>query len=192
MKTRTFAGCAIIFLLAAICVRAQQTTTAVDPPTPIAQPAVAFDAQGQRALEATLRTTSLNGAIDNPVSDTRIVLRNVGQQFYNYVSGHATFYDGSGVRCGDGLFKTDAFAPNESVEVDTPGVHITCAAASWRIVATDLLPRTAPLESTTTAGVQPFNLVINIDGEEHPIQLGKPLVLNVGDRRRSITVRTAP
>lgn len=171
--------------------RAQQPTTTVEPPTSINQPAVAYDAQSQRVLEATMRTTPLNGAIDNPISDTRIVLRNVSQQFYNYVSGHATFYDASGVRCGEGLFKTDAFAPNESVEVDTPGVHITCAAVSWRIVATDLLPRTVPLPSTpAVSGVT--NLVISIDGEEHPIQLGKPLVLNVGDRRRAIVVRAAP
>jgi len=191
VRTQTFAGCAIICLLAAIGARAQQITTTVEPPTPINQPAVAYDAQGQRALEATMRTTPLNGTFDNPVSDTRIVLRNVSQQFFNYVSGHATFYDASGVRCGEGLFKTDAFAPNEAVEVDTPGVHITCAAVSWRIVAMDLLLRTVP-PASAPSGSGITNLVISIDGEEHPIQLGKPLVLNVGDKRRAIMVRTAP
>jgi len=177
-----------------ITARAQQpTTTTVEPPTPLTQPATAFDLQGQRALEGTLRTTSLNGAPDNPVSDARIILRNVSQLFYNYVSGHATFYDAAGVRCGEGLFKTDALAPNEAVEVDTPGVHITCAAVSWRIVATDLLPRTIPPGSVSgTTSAATFNLVISIDGEEHPLQLGKPLVLNLGDRQRAIVVRSAP
>jgi hypothetical protein len=36
------------------------------------------------------------------------------------------------------------------------------------------------------------NLIISIDGEEHPIQLGKPLVLNLGDRQRTLVVRGAP
>jgi hypothetical protein len=36
------------------------------------------------------------------------------------------------------------------------------------------------------------NLVISIDGEEHPIQLGKPMVLTLADRQRTIVVRTAP
>ena len=196
MRTGIFAGCATACLLTMITARAQQPIT--EPPTPLTQPAIAFDSMGQRALEATLRTAVLNGAPDTPVTDARIVLRNVSQQFYNYVSGHATFYDASGVRCGDGLFKTEAFAPNEAVEVDTPGVHITCAVASWRVVATDLLPRALPPGSGATgmsngtSNGPPVNLVISIDGEEHPIQLGKPLVLNVGDRQRAIVVRGAP
>jgi len=36
------------------------------------------------------------------------------------------------------------------------------------------------------------NLVIVIDGESHPIQLDKPLVLTLGERRRTVVVREAP
>jgi hypothetical protein len=180
-------------LLFALGARGQQpAAVAVEPPVPLTQVALAYDSQGQRALEATLRTTVLNGAPDAPVTNTRIVLRNVSQQFYNYASGHVTFYDASGVRCGEGLFKTDTFAPNELVEVDTPGLRITCAAASWRIMAGDLLPR---LQLPTVLGPlarPPLNLVISIDGEEHPIQLGKPLVVSLGDKQRAIVVRGAP
>jgi hypothetical protein len=180
-------------LLFALGARGQQpAAVAVEPPVPLTQVALAYDSQGQRALEATLRSTVLNGAPDTPVTNTRIVLRNVSQQFYNYVSGHATFYDASGVRCGEGLFKTDTFAPNELVEVDIPGLRITCAAASWRIMAGDLLPR---IQLPTVLGPSvrpPLNLVISIDGEEHPIQLGKPLVVSLGDKQRAIVVRGAP
>ena len=191
MRTSIFTGCLALCLLSLIEARAQQpTVTAVEPPTPLTQAAVAFDSDGQRAFEATLRSTALNGTPDAPVTNAWIVLRNTSQRFYNLVSGHVTFYDSSGVRCGEGLFKTDAFAPNESVEVDTPGIRITCAPASWRIVGRDLLPRISP---TTGALMAPtVNLVISIDGEEHPIQLGKPLVLNLGDRQRTLVVRGAP
>jgi hypothetical protein len=36
------------------------------------------------------------------------------------------------------------------------------------------------------------NLEIVIDGESHPIQLDKPLVLTLGERRRTLVVRAAP
>jgi len=182
----------MFILLVLTTVRAQQPTSpTVDPPTALTQAAVAYDSDGQKALEATLRTTALTGAPGTPVTNTLLVLRNVSQRFYNLVTGHVTFYDSAGVRCGEGLFRTDAFAPNESVEVDTPGVRITCAAASWRIVGNDLLPRLNPNAISALASPT-LNLVISIDGEEHPIQLGKPLVLNLGDRQRTVTVRGAP
>ena len=38
----------------------------------------------------------------------------------------------------------------------------------------------------------PQNFVIVIDGESHPIQLDKPLVLTLGERRRTVVVRSAP
>ena len=190
MTTRMFVGCVTFCLLTSFCCFAQQPSTVVEPPAPLTEAAFALNSQGQRVVEGTLRTTSLHGAPDTPVTNTAIILRNVTQQFYNYVSGHATFYDASGVRCGDGLFKTDAFAPNEAVEVDTPGIRITCAAVSWRIVALDLLPRITVVELGTS--VPPINLVLSIDGDEHPLQLGKPLVLNLGDKKRAIVVRGAP
>lgn len=193
MSTRIVVGSVVICLLSIFEVRPQQpTVTAAEPPVSLSQPAVAFDSDGQRVLEATLRSTDLNGAIDAPVVNTRIVLRNASQRFYNFVSGYATFYDSGGVRCGEGLFKAGAFAPGESVEVDTPGIRITCTPASWRVVATDLLPRTIPITTPSPVSLSPSNFVISIDGEEHPIQLGKPLVLNLGDRQRTIMVRGAP
>jgi hypothetical protein len=36
------------------------------------------------------------------------------------------------------------------------------------------------------------NLMISVDGEEHPIQLGKPLVVRLGDVDRTIVLREAP
>jgi hypothetical protein len=188
LRITILAGCIAVCLSGASVIRAQQTTIPVEPPTPLTQPAVAFDSDGQRVLEATLRTTTLHGAPDTPVTNTRIVLKNVSQKFYDFVSGHVTFYDSANVRCGEGVVKTGAFAPNESAETDTPGIRITCAPASWRIVGTHLVPRIP--EGTLSAPTA--NLVISIDGEEHPIQLGKPMVLTLADRQRTIVVRTAP
>jgi hypothetical protein len=163
---------------------------------PLTQAAVAFDSSGAPALEATLRTTTLNGAPDAPVVNVRVVVRNVSSSFLTYVSGLVTFYDAAGVRCGEGLFKLDALAQNESAETDAPGLRITCTPSTWRIVASNLLPRTAeqtvlppPEGSASNSSV---NFVINIDGEEHPIQLGKPMVLNIGEKPKTITVRAAP
>jgi hypothetical protein len=168
----------------------QRTTVAVEPPVPLVQPAGAFDAEGERVIEATLRTTSLNGAPDTPVTNIRIVLKNVSQIFFDFVSGHVTFYDSSNVRCGEGVFKTGVFAPGESAETDTPGIRITCSPTSWRLMITHLVPRTPEMVAPPpTSTAPPANLVISIDGEEHPIQLGKPMVLSLADRKRTIVVR---
>lgn len=155
--------------------------------TAISQPAIALDASGAPALEGTLRTTALNGAPDTPVTNIRLVIKNVSSIPYGYVSGVVTFYDSSQVRCGEGLFKADVVANNESFETDTPGIRITCSPSSWRIVATSLLPRLSPGPVETAPG--PANLIISIDGEEHPIQLDRPMILNLGERQRTITVR---
>ena len=37
-----------------------------------------------------------------------------------------------------------------------------------------------------------MNFIINIDGEEHPIQLNNPLTLQMGNRERKIVLRAAP
>src|SRR2546427_11394137 len=173
----------------------QETAGTAEQRVPLTQAAVAHDAKGAAALEATLRTTALNGAPDAPVTNIRIVIKNVSASFYTYVSGLATFYDSAGVRCGEGVFKVDALAQNESAETDAPGLRITCAPASWRIVATNLLTRsgeqTTASAETSVSGTT-TNLVINIDGEEHPIQIGKPMVLNLGNKQRTITMRAAP
>jgi hypothetical protein len=37
-----------------------------------------------------------------------------------------------------------------------------------------------------------LNLIISVDGEDHPIQLGKPMVVKLGDADRTILLRQAP
>jgi hypothetical protein len=111
---------------------------------PLNEAAVAHDQNGVTALEGTLRTAELNGAPDSPVTNVRIVVRNTSGIAYAFVSGVVTFYDSAGVRCGEGIFKADALAADESFETDTPGVRIRCQAVTWRIVATHLLPRVPP------------------------------------------------
>ena len=97
--------------------------------------AIALDTKAAPALEARLRTQVLNGSDDSPVTNVKIAVKNVTSSFYTYVSGWATFYDSNAVRCGEGVFKLDALAPQESAEVDTPGLRLRCAPSTWRIVA---------------------------------------------------------
>lgn len=192
MKLKTLFMYVGVFALSVLPAIAQQDSRpANEQRVSLGQPATAFDATGAAALEATLRTTALAGSPDSPVMNVRIVVKNVSSVFLTYASGTVTFYDSAGVRCGEGLFKLDALASNEAADTDAPGLRITCAPATWRVVANNLVPRGAEqtmLFPTTTSS----NLVISIDGEEHPIQLGKPMVLNVGDRQKTIMVRTAP
>jgi acid phosphatase family membrane protein YuiD len=155
------------------------------------QPAVALDASGAPALEATLRTTALNGAPETPVTNVRMVVKNRSPFPLAFVSGAITFYDAAGVRCGEGMFKADALAVDESFETDSPGLRIRCEAATWRVVATNLLPRIPPNAPIAALIRTPSNFVISIDGESHPIQLDKPLVVTLGEKRRTIIVRSA-
>jgi hypothetical protein len=182
-----------VLSLSVVSSSAQETTQdASERRVPLSEAAVALDAQGQAALEGTLRTTALNGAPDLPVMNIRLVVKNVSSRAYGYISGLVTFYDGSGVRCGEGLLKADVLAINEAIETDTPGIRIRCAPATWRLVATNLLPRIPPGPVIfETAGV-PANLIISVDGEEYPLQLDKPMVLNLGERQRTIIVRRTP
>jgi hypothetical protein len=124
-----------------------------EPRVPLAQAASAFDVEGHEALGARLLTQTLAGSTDAPVRNTRVVVENRSPVFYNYVAGWATFYGEDGVRCGEGLWKLEALAPREQVEVDTPGLRLTCAPATWRVVATTLLTRTGdvakPRQQTT-------------------------------------------
>jgi hypothetical protein len=159
---------------------------------PLGEAAVAFDGTGAASLEATLRTTSLSGAPEAPVTNVRLIVKNTSSIPYAFVSGLVTFYDAAGIRCGEGVFKADALAVNESFETDTPGLRIRCEVASWRIVATHLLPRMPPNVLIATLPQPVSNLVIVIDGESHPIQLDKPLVLTLGEKRSTLVVRTAP
>ncbi|HEV8369420.1 MAG TPA: hypothetical protein VGQ39_15800 [Pyrinomonadaceae bacterium] len=177
----------VLMLCIAPVTAAQQNTTSNEKRVSLSEPAVAFDATGASALEASLITTGLNGAPDTPVTNTRLVVRNTSAQAYAFASGIVTFYDSAGVRCGEGLFKADALAANESFETDTPGIRIRCSPTSWRLVATNLVPRVVPGATPTTA-----RLVISIDGEQHPLQLDKPLTLDVGGKQRTIIVREGP
>jgi len=195
---KTLLAC-VVFLASSFCVVAQPAP-AVERAVPLTQPAVAMDGSGVPALEATLKTTALNGAVDSPVSNIRMVVTNTSGNAYAYLSGQVTFYDATGVRCAEGLFKADAVAAGEAFEADAPGIRIRCSPATWRIMATNLLPRVSPnsisVGSSTSPGLASrganMNLLISVDGEEHPIQIDKPMVLTMGDSKRTIVVRAAP
>ena len=164
--------------------------------------AIALDARSAPALEARLLTQVLNGAEDSPVTNVKLSVKNPTPNFYTYVSGWATFYDANAFRCGEGLFKIDALAPQESAQVDTPGLRLRCAPQSWRIVATNLMTRTVdtakpgepapPVEAAATERPAPMNFVISIDGEEHPVQVNNPITLKLGNRTYKIVLRPAP
>ena len=168
----------------------------------LAGTAVAFDAKSAPALEGRLQTQVLNGSDDSPVTNVKIAVRNVTSNFYTYVSGWATFYDSNAVRCGEGLFKLDALAPQESAEVDTPGLRLSCSPSTWRIVATNLMTRAAdvaqpvppppPVEAVVEKPPPPVNFIISIDGEQHPIQVNNPIVLRLGNRNRKIVLKPVP
>src|ERR1051326_1764629 len=141
---KMFAG-GLLLLCSALCVSAQETTGNLNEKrVPLSEAAVAMDATGAPALEATLRTTALNGAPETPVTNVRMLFKNRSNVAYAFVSGSVTFYDAAGGRCGEGQFKADSLAPNESFETDSPGLRIRCEAASWRIAASNLLIRTPP------------------------------------------------
>ena len=173
-------------------VMAQQPEASAERRVALSETAVALDAGGASSLEATLRTTSLNGSADFPVSNIRMVVKNSSTIPYALVSGLVTFYDGGGVRCGEGLFKANALATGEAFETDTPGIRIRCSPSTWRIVATNLVPRVPPMVETLPITRTTANLVISIDGEDHPLQIDRPLVLTLGNTQRTIIVREAP
>ncbi|HEY2963159.1 MAG TPA: hypothetical protein VGJ37_12125 [Pyrinomonadaceae bacterium] len=185
---------AFLIVLCSACLANAQGPTAdsSEKRVSLSEPAVALDATGAAALEATLRTTPLSGAPDAPVTNVRLIIKNVSPTSYAFVSGVITFYDAAGIRCGEGVFKADAVAANESFETDVPGLRIRCEAASWRMMATNLLPRVPPNAIPAPLIRSTANLMIVIDGESHPIQLDKPLVLTLGERRRTVVVREAP
>ena len=95
---RSFAVMLVMFIAPVIV--AQQNPAPVEKRVALNETAVALDANGISALEATLSTSALNGSLDAPVTNTRIVVRNSGVISYAFVSGVVTFYDSAGVRCG--------------------------------------------------------------------------------------------
>jgi hypothetical protein len=185
-----------VVLACCFCVAAQeQVSGAAEKRVALSEQAVALDGMGAPALEATLKTTALNGSEDSPVTNISLVVKNASGVGYLYVSGLVTFYDGAGVRCGEGVFKAEALSADEAFETDTPGIRIRCAPATWRIVANNLVPKVAaigPLSPSTSANRGGLNLVISVDGEEHPIQLQKPMIVKLGDAQRTILLREAP
>lgn len=185
-----------VFLMSCIGVVAQEPTAgSSERRVALSERAVALDASGAAVLEGTLKTTALNGSEDSPVTNISLVVRNSSSVPYVFVSGLITFYDGSGVRCGEGVFKAEALSADEAFETDTPGIRIRCAPSTWRIVASNLIPRVAaigPSSPNASMSRTGLNLVISVDGEEHPIQLQKPMVVKVGDTQRTILLREAP
>ena len=166
----------------------------------IASAATAMDAKAAPALEGRLLTQVLNGSDDSPVTNVKIGVKNITGNFYTYVSGWVTFYDASATRCGEGVFKIDALAPQETAEVDAPGLRLRCTPAQWRIVATNLMTRTVDIakpEVVVSSGLAevvpekpaPVNFIISIDGEEHPIQVNNPITLRLGNRNRKIVLK---
>ena len=190
---------AVIVVLCAVTALAQQPN---EQRVALADAAIAFDAKSAPALEGRLLTRVLNGSEDSPVTNVKIALKDVTPNFYTYVSGWATFYDANGTRCGEGLFKLDALAPQESAEVDTPGLRLSCSPSTWRIVATNLMTRAAdvaqpvppppPVEAVVEKPPPPVNFIISIDGEQHPIQVNNPIVLKLGNRNRKIVLKPVP
>lgn len=165
----------------------------------LSEAAIALDAKAAPALEARLLTQVLNGSDDSPVTNIKLSLKNSTANFYTYVSGWATFYDANAIRCGEGLFKIDALAPQESAEADAPGLRLRCSPQSWRVVANNLMTRTVDIAKPTeptppvVPAVEekpaPMNFVISIDGQEYPIQVNNPMVLRLGNRNRKIVLR---
>ena len=185
----------------AIAVAAQQPA---ETRAGLTEAATGFDAKGAPAIEGKLLTQLLNGSDDSPVTNVRLVVKNTSANFYTYVTGWATFYDSGAVCCGEGLFKVDALAPGESSETDTPGLRLKCTPASWRIVATNLITRTADAAKEVVAAPPPppaepapverrpvSNYVLSISGEDHPIQVGNPVVVKMGGKRVKIVLREA-
>lgn len=184
-----------LLIVSSLVVNAQQTATpAVEKKAGLNETAIALDSSGTSALEATLRTTDVTGTEDSPISTVRILVKNTSSIPFAFISGVVTFYDSAGVRCAEGVFKSDALAVGEAVETDLPGIRIRCAATGWRLVATSLLPRSVPstIPLPTAEVSRARRLVISIDGERHPIQLDKPVKLNLGERERTIIVQEEP
>lgn len=213
MKVKLIAVCAVLVACSAIQIRAQQTASGpvVEQPVSLTARPIALDAQGREALSGRLLTTSLQGSPDSPVTNIRLTVENISPFFYEYVSGRVTFYDAQGVRCGEGLFKFDVLAPREMAETDTPGLRLSCAPSTWRIVATNLLTRTSdtakpgeptpasadttmqPASTGMTETAQPLQFVnLNIDGVVYRVPLGSTVSVPVSRKKININVSAAP
>jgi hypothetical protein len=204
MALRNYGWVLMVLVVAGVPVFCQTAPTAAanEQKVSLGEAAIAHDAAGRVALSGRLRSTDLRGSQDSPVTNTRIVISNNGSNLYTYVSGWATFYDQEGVRCGEGLFKINALAPGEPAETDTPGLRLVCAPASWRIVAINLLTPTVDVAKPGQAGSvsamtvssnsstsSPGPLLLSIDGEDHPIQLGNPIRIRNGSKSMTLVLK---
>lgn len=214
MRVKIIIACSALIMSSALVARAQQTASGpvIEQPVALTARPIALDAKGRDALSGRLLTTALQGSTDSPVPNIRLVIENISPFFYEYVAGRVTFYDGQGVRCGEGLFKFDVLAPREQAETDTPGLRLSCAPATWRIVATNLLTRTSdtakpneptPAEMTMQPSAssgeaeppppQPLQFVhLNIDGVVYRVPLGSTVSVPVSKRKININISAAP
>jgi hypothetical protein len=200
--------CLALLTCGALNVRAQQENMASETGTEqrvaLDNQAIAMDSLGRAAIAGQLLTRALNGTPDAPVKNARFIIENRGASFYNYVSGSVTFYDERGVRCGEGQFTLNALAPGEQAETDAPGLRLSCAPRTWRIVANNLLTRTSEVAKPVTAaadtqpetpthasapGILPLEIVV--DDQVYNAPLGSTLEVSVRKRRVKITVRSA-
>lgn len=207
MRIKIILTCLALLTCGALGVHAQQTNAAQDiageQRVALEGQAVALDSMGRTAIAGQLLTRALSGTSDAPVKNARFIIENRSAFFYNYVSGSVTFYDERGVRCGEGQFTLNALAPNEQAETDAPGLRLTCAPRTWRIVAKDLVPRVndkiVPVAEATLATppallvnpptMQPLEIVV--DDKVYNAPLGSTLEVSVRKRRVKITVRAA-
>ncbi|MDT4967244.1 MAG: hypothetical protein QOJ64_1981 [Acidobacteriota bacterium] len=187
-------------------VTAQQATTGatgIEQRVSLEETALALDGQGRTALAGQLLTKALAGLPDAPVRNARFIIENRSPFLYTYVTGSVTFYDERGVRCGEGLFTMSALTPAEQAETDAPGLRISCAPRSWRMIAHNLLVRSPGQSETaeqaekptepaiaTSPEVLPLQLVV--DGKVYSAPLGSTLEIPVRKRRIKISVRPAP
>src|SRR5258705_10285908 len=104
-----------VFLVSCIGVAAQEPSAgSSERRVALSEKAVALDGSGAAVLEATLRTSALNGSEDSPVTNIGLAVRNTSSVSYLFVSGLVTFYDSAGVRCGEGVFKAEALSVDEA------------------------------------------------------------------------------
>lgn len=207
MRIKMITMCLALLACGALDVYAQQTNVAQDAGmeqrVALDVQTVALDSMGRAAIAGQLLTRALSGTPDAPVKNARFIIENRSAFFYNYVSGSVTFYDQRGVRCGEGQFTLSALAPGEQVETDAPGLRLTCAPITWRLVAKDLVPRVndklMPVEEAAQPEMPaPVNapavlpLEIVVDDKVYNAPLGSTLEVPVRKRRVKITVRSAP
>ena len=201
MKIRIVLMCVGLLVCGSLVVRAQGA--GAERRVGLEEQPVALDSMGRAALAGQLVTRALAGTPEAPVRNVRFIIENRSAFFYTYVSGNVTFYDERGVRCGEGQVSLTALAPNEQAETDAPGLRLSCAPRSWRIVANSLLTRATEIAKPTEEAEQPAQtpaptvapavtlLEIVVDDKVYSAPLGSTLEVPVRKRRVKITVRAA-